>query len=82
MSEIGCDKVKETSISDKAQIILSALRDIRMKLITLHSNIVGNERCVDENQDSPSCFMENVEMNMNLISDINAIVNDINDILF
>ena len=82
MSEIGCEKVKEPSISDKEQIILSALREIRMKLIKLHSNIVGNERCVDENQDSPSCFMENVEMNMNLISDINVIVNDINDILF
>ena len=82
MSEIGCEKVKEPSISDKEQIILSALREIRMKLIAIHSNIVGNERCIDENQGSPSCFMENVEMNMNLISDINVIVNDINDILF
>lgn len=82
MSEIGCEKVKEPSISDKEQIILSALKEIRMKLIKIHSNIVGNERCVDENQGSPSCFMENVEMNMNLISDINVVVNDINDILF
>ena len=82
MSEIGCEKVKEPSISDKAQIILSALREIKMKLIAIHSNIVGNEHCVDENQGSPNCFMENVEMNMNLISDINVIVNDINDILF
>ena len=82
MSEIGCEKVKEPSISDKEQTILSELREIRMKLIKIHSNIVGNERCVDENQGSPSCFMENVEMNMNLISDINVIVNDINDILF
>ena len=82
MSEIGCEKVKEPSISDKEQIILSALKEIRMKLIKIHSNIVGNEHCVDENQGSPSCFMENVEMNMNLISDINVVVNDINDILF
>ena len=82
MSEIGCEKVKEPSISDKEQIILSALREIRVKLITIHSNIVGNERCVDENQGSPSCFMENVEMNMHLASDINVIVNNINDILF
>ena len=82
MSEIGCEKVKEPSISDKEQIILSALKEIRMKLIKIHSNIVGDARCVDENQGSPNCFMENVEMNMNLISDINVIVNDINDILF
>ena len=82
MSEIGCEKVKETSISDKEQTILSALREIRMKLISIHSNIVGNERCVDENQGSPSFLLENVEMNMHLVSDINAIVNDINDILF
>lgn len=82
MSEIGCEKVKEPSISDKEQIILSALKEIKTKLIKIHSNIVGNERCVDENQGSPSCFMENIEMNMNLVSDINVIVNDINDILF
>ena len=82
MSEIGCEKVKEPSISDKEQIILSALKEIRMKLIKIHSNIVGNERCVDENQGSPSCFMENIEMNMNLVSDINVIVNNINDLLF
>ena len=82
MSEIGCEKVKEPSISDKEQIILSALKEIRMKLIKIHSNIVGNERCVDENQGSPSFLLENVEMNMHLVSDINAIVNNINDILF
>ena len=82
MSEIGCEKVKEPSISDKEQIILSALREIRTKLIKIHSNIVGNERCIDENQGSPSCLVENVEMNMHLVSDINAIVNNINDILF
>ena len=82
MSEIGCEKVKEPSIADKEQAILSELTEIRMKLIKIHSNIVGNERCVDENQGSPSCFMENVEMNMNLAADINAIVNNIYDILF
>ena len=82
MSEIGCEKVKEPSISDKEQTILSALREIRMKLIKIHSNIVGNERCVDENQDSPSCLIENVEMNMHLISDISEIVNSINEMLF
>ena len=82
MSEIGCEKVKEPSISDKEQTMLSELREIRMKLMKIHSNIIGNERCVDEDQGSPSCFIENVEMNMNLISSINVIVNGINDILF
>ena len=82
MSEIGCEKVKEPSISDKEQIILSALKEIKMKLIKIHSNIVGNERCVDENQGSPSFLLENVEMNMHLVSDINSIVNSINEILF
>ena len=82
MNEKCCEPVKEPSIADKEHDTLSELREIRMKLIKIHSNIVGNERCVDENQGSPSCFMENIEMNMNLVSDINVIVNDINDILF
>ena len=82
MSEIGCEKVKEPSISDKEQIILSALREIRMKLVAIHSNIVGNERCIDENQGSPSCFMETVDMNAQLVSDINVLVDDITNILF
>ena len=82
MSEIGCEKVKEPSISDKAQIILSALREIKMKLIAIHSNIVGNERCIDENQGSPSCFMETVDINAQLVADINVLVDDITNILF
>ena len=82
MNEKCCEPVKEPSIADKEQATLSELREIRMKLIKIHSNIVGNERCVDENQGSTSCLVENVEMNMHLISDINVIVNDINDILF
>ena len=82
MNEKCFEPVKEPSIADKEQAILSELREIRMNLMKIHSSIVGNERCVDENQDSPSCLMENVEMNMNLVSDINAIVNNINDILF
>ena len=82
MNELCCEPVKEPCIADKEQAMLSELREIRMKLIKIHSNIVGNERCVDENQGSPSCLVENVEMNMHLISDINVIVNDINDILF
>ena len=82
MSEIGCEKVKEPSISDKAQIILSALREIKMKLIAIHSNIVGNERCVDDKQGSPSCFMETVDMNAQLVSDINVLVDDITNMLF
>ena len=82
MNERCCETVKEPSIADKEQAILSELTEIRMKLIKIHSNIVGNERCVDENQGSPSFLLENVEMNMHLVSDINAIVNNINDILF
>ena len=82
MNELCCEPVKETSIADKDQAILSELREIRMKLIKIHSNIVGNERCVDENQGSPSYLVENVEMNMHLASDINSIVNSINEILF
>ena len=82
MNEICCEPVKETSIADKEQAILSELTEIRMKLIKIHSNIVGNERCVDENQGSPSYLLENVEMNMYLVSDINAIVDSINEILF
>lgn len=82
MNEICCEPVKETSIADKEQAILSELREIIMKLTKIHSSIVGNERCVDENQCSPSCLLENVEMNMHLVSDINAMVNNINDILF
>ena len=82
MSE-GCwEQVKETRIADKEQATLSELREIRMKLKKIHSSIVGNERCVDDNQVSPSSLLENVEMNMHLVSDINAIVNNINDILF
>ena len=81
MNERCCEPVKEPSIADKEQAILSELREIRMKLIKIHSNIVGNERCVDD-QGSPSFLLENVEMNMHLVSDINVIVNDINDILF
>ena len=82
MSEIGCEKVKESSISDKEQTILSTLREIRTKLIIIHSNIDGNERCEDKNQGSPSCFMENIEMNMQLVLDINVIVDSITNILF
>ena len=82
MNEKCCEPVKEPSIADKEQDTLSELREIRMKLIKIHSEIVGNERCVDENQGSTSCLAENVEMNMHLVSDINAIVNNINDILF
>ena len=82
MNERCCEQVKEPSIADKEQAILSELTEIRMKLIKIHSNIVGNERCVDENQGSPSFLLENVEMNMHLVSDINSIVNSINEILF
>ena len=82
MNEKCCEPVKEPSIADKEQDTLSELREIRMKLIKIHSSIVGNERCVDENQGSPSSLLENVQMNMQLVSDINAIVNNINDILF
>ena len=82
MNEKCCEPVKKPSIADKEQDTLSELREIRMKLIKIHSSIVGNERCVDENQGSPSSLLENVEMNMQLVSDINAIVNNINDILF
>ena len=82
MNENCCEPVKEPSIADKEQDTLSELREIRMKLIKIHSSIVGNERCVDENQGSPSCLVENVEMNMHLVSEINVIVNSINEILF
>ena len=82
MNENCCEPVKEPSIADKEQATLSELREIRMKLIKIHSSIVGNERCADENQGSPSSLLENVEMNMHLVSDINALVNNINDILF
>lgn len=82
MNERCYEQVKEPSIADKEQAILSELREIRMKLIKIHSSIVGNERCVDENQGSPSYLVENVEMNMYLVSDINSIVNSINEILF
>ena len=82
MNEKCCEPVKEPSIADKEQDTLSELREIRIKLIKIHSSIVGNERCVDENQGSPSCLVENVEMNMHLVSEINVIVNSINEILF
>lgn len=82
MNENCCEQVKEISIADKEKDTLSELREIRMKLIKIHSNIVGNERCVDENQGSPSFLLENVEMNMHLVSEINVIVNSINEILF
>ena len=82
MNEICCEPVKAPSIADKENAILSELREIRMKLINIHSNIAGNERCVDENECSPSTLVENIEMNMHLVSDINDIVNNINDILF
>ena len=82
MNEICCETVKAPSIADKEQAILSELREIRMKLIKIHSYIAGNERCVDENECSPSTLVENIEMNMHLVSDINVIVNNINDILF
>ena len=82
MNEKCCEPVKEPSIANKEQATLSELREIRMKLIKIHPEIVGNERCVDEDKGSPSCLVENVAMNMHLISDINAIVNSINEILF
>lgn len=77
-----CEVVRDPSIANKEQAILSELREIKMKLLKVRSNISGNEPVEEGNPTEPSNLMENVEMNMRLVSDISVIASSIGELLF
>lgn len=81
--EETCCVVKERSVADKEQQILSELREIKSRLIKMQYQIIGGDgNTPAENDKSPCCLSENVDMNMRLISDISVLVSCINEAIF
>lgn len=81
--EETCCVVKERSIADKEQEMLSTLRGVKQNLMRIYSQIIGCKETKGGKADSsPNCLVNNVDMNLQLLSDITVIVNRINDSLF